>query len=124
MMTPPLLAAAAAVAAPAAHAAQQPAIPLSWYLAVALILFGIGSVGVLARRNALTVLMSIEIMLNAVNLVFLAFSRFQADMTGHVVTFFVIAVAAAEAAVGLALVMGLFRHKKAVNLDQLSALRS
>src|SRR5690606_9446027 len=114
-----------AAAAPAAHvAAQQPAIPLSWYLAVALILFAIGSIGVLARRNALTVLMSVEIMLNAVNLVFLAFARFQADMTGHVITFFVIAVAAAEAAVGLALVMGLFRHKKAVNLDQMSALRS
>ncbi len=118
------------MATPLAHAfladvavVAQPAIPLSWYLTVAIILFAIGSIGVLARRNALTVLMSVEIMLNAVNLVFLAFARFHGNMHGQVVTFFVIAVAAAEAAVGLALVLGLFRHKKSVNLDELNALR-
>jgi len=103
---------------------MDPGIPLSSYLVVALILFGIGAAGVIARRNALTVLMSIEIMLNAVNLSFLAFARFHADMTGHMITFFVIAVAAAEAAVGLALVLGIFRHKKAVNVDTMSALRN
>ncbi|MFT7581434.1 MAG: NADH-quinone oxidoreductase subunit K [Myxococcota bacterium] len=101
-----------------------PSIPLSWYLAVALVLFTIGAVGVLWRRNALTVLMSVEIMLNAVNLTFLAFARYRGDMAGHMITFFVIAVAAAEAAVGLALVLGIFRHKKAVNLDSMSALKN
>lgn len=102
----------------------QHAIPLHWFLIVALVLFAIGSAGVLARRNALTVLMSVEIMLNAVNLVFLSFARQWGDMHGHVMTFFVIAVAAAEAAIGLALVMGIFRHKKTVNLDELNALKN
>lgn len=105
-------------------AAIQHSIPLHWFLIVALVLFAIGAAGVLARRNALTVLMSVEIMLNAVNLVFLAFARQWGDMHGHVMTFFVIAVAAAEAAIGLALVMGLFRHKKSVNLDELNALKN
>ncbi len=114
----------ALVAAAAAAPAAGPTIPLSWYLYVALALFAIGAIGVLARRNALTVLMSVEIMLNAVNLCFLAFARFHNNMDGHLITFFVIAVAAAEAAVGLALVMGLFRHKKAVNVDAMSALRN
>lgn len=110
---------AADAAAPIAHT-----IPLYWFLVVAVVLFAIGSAGVLARRNALTVLMSVEIMLNAVNLAFLAFAREWGNMHGHVVTFFVIAVAAAEAAIGLALVLGLFRHKKSVNLDELTALRN
>lgn len=99
------------------------AIPLSSYLIVGVILFTIGATGVLVRRNALTVLMSVEIMLNAVNLVFLAFARFHGGTEGHIVTFFVIAVAAAEAAVGLALCLGIFRHKKSVNIDEMNALR-
>ncbi len=103
--------------------AATPAIPLSSYLIVGVILFCIGAIGVLVRRNALTVLMSVEIMLNAVNLVFLAFARFHGGTQGHVVTFFVIAVAAAEAAVGLALCLGIFRHKKSVNIDEMNALR-
>jgi NADH-quinone oxidoreductase subunit K len=103
---------------------QTGAIPLSWYLIVALTLFTIGALGVLVRRNALTVLMSVEIMLNAVNLVFLAFARFHGGVQGHIVTFFVIAVAAAEAAVGLALCLGIFRHRKSVNVDEMSALRN
>jgi len=107
-----------------AEAAVSHAIPLHWFLIVALILFAIGSAGVLARRNALTVLMSVEIMLNAVNLVFLAFARQWGDMHGHVMTFFVIAVAAAEAAIGLALVMGIFRHKQTINLDEMNALKN
>ena len=69
------------------------------------------------RRNAILVLMSVEIMLNAVNLTFLAFARYRGDNLGHVITFFVIAVAAAEAAVGLALVLSLFRHTKSVAVD-------
>ncbi|PIE65498.1 MAG: NADH-quinone oxidoreductase subunit NuoK [Deltaproteobacteria bacterium] len=120
-MTHTLITLAAAAAAPPQAA---PTIPLSWYLYVALALFAIGALGVLIRRNALTVLMSIEIMLNAVNLTFLAFARFHGDMGGHLVTFFVIAVAAAEAAVGLALVMSLFRHNKAVHVDAMTALRN
>ena len=100
------------------------AIPLTWFLAVSVVLFAIGAAGVLVRRNALTVLMSVEIMLNAVNLTFLAFAREWGGVHGHVVTFFVIAVAAAEAAIGLSLVHSLFRHKKSVNLDDLSSLRN
>ena len=116
-------AAAFAAVSPAATATVH-AIPLHWFLIVAVALFAIGSAGVLARRNALTVLMSVEIMLNAVNLAFLAFAREWGNMHGHVVTFFVIAVAAAEAAIGLALVLGIFRHKKSVNLDEMNALRN
>jgi len=106
-----------------ADAATHP-IPLQWFLIVAVALFAVGSAGVLARRNALTVLMSVEIMLNAVNLAFLAFAREWGNMHGHVVTFFVIAVAAAEAAIGLALVLGIFRHKKSINLDEMNALKN
>ena len=101
----------------------MPSVPLEYYLLVALVLFAIGAVGVFTRRNALVVLMSVEIMLNAVNLAFITFARFRGDMTGHVVTFFVIAVAAAEAAVGLALVLGVFRHKKSVHVTELKELR-
>lgn len=87
------------------------------------ILFAIGAIGVLTRRNVLIVLMSIEIMLNAVNLAFVGFARHQAMADGHVFAVFVMAVAAAEAAVGLALVILLFRHKKSVNLDQFDLLK-
>ncbi len=105
------------------------AVPLSAYLILALILFAIGAFGVFSRRNALIVLLSVEIMLNAVNLTFIAFARYRATLNndsdvGHVITFFVIAVAAAEAAVGLALVMGVFRHKRAVNVDELDAMKN
>ena len=97
---------------------------LYWWLLLSFLLFCIGAFGVLARRNVILVVMSLEIMLNAVNLAFLAFAREWGNMHGHVVTFFVIAVAAAEAAIGLALVMGIFRHKKSVNLDEMNALRN
>ena len=100
-----------------------PSVPLSWYLILAIALFAIGAAGVLTRRNALIVLMSVEIMLNAVNLTFLTFARFRDDQVGHVVTFFVIAVAAAEAAVGLALVLGLFRHTRSVQVDGLRGMQ-
>lgn len=101
----------------------MPSVPLSWYLVLGLVLFTIGAYGVLTRRNAILVLMSVEIMLNAVNLTFLAFARYRGDNVGHIVTFFVIAVAAAEAAVGLALVLGLFRHTRSVNVDEMRAMR-
>jgi NADH-quinone oxidoreductase subunit K len=101
----------------------MPAVPLSWYLILALVLFTIGAIGVFTRRNAILVLMSVEIMLNAVNLTFLAFARYRGDNLGHVITFFVIAVAAAEAAVGLALVLSLFRHTKSVAVDGMRRMR-
>lgn len=113
-----------AVAAATEIAVQAPSVPLSWYLIVSIILFTIGAIGVFTRRNALVVLMSVEIMLNGVNLAFIAFARFRGDHIGHIITFFVIAVAAAEAAVGLALVLGVFRHKKSVNVDELNAMRN
>ena len=87
-------------------------IPLSHYLIVSALLFAIGSAGVFLRKNLITVLLSIEIMLNAVNLSFVAFGRYNGDVTGQIITFFVMTVAAAEAAVGLALVIALFRHRE------------
>ncbi len=98
-------------------------VPIEHYLYLAAVLFTIGAAGVLTRRNALVILMSIELMLNAANLTFLAFARQHGDHHGHVMVFMVIAVAAAEAAVGLALVLGIFRHKRSVNVDDMRALR-
>jgi NADH-quinone oxidoreductase subunit K len=91
-------------------------------LALAAALFSIGVVGVLTRRNALIVFMSVELMLNAVNLAFVAFSRLH-GVGGQVFVIFVMTVAAAEAAVGLAIVISLFRHRQTVDLDLLGALR-
>lgn len=93
------------------------------YLILAAILFTFGVIGVMVRRNALIVFMSIELMLNAVNLAFVAFSRKLGSMDGHVFVFFVMALAAAEAAVGLALVIALFRHKTSVQVDEANVLK-
>ena len=98
-------------------------IPLSSYLIVTAILFAIGTAGVFMRRNLITILLSIEIMLNAVNLSFVAFGRFLGSVDGQIITFFVMTVAAAEAAVGLAIVIGLFRHKESLNPDAFSSLK-
>ncbi len=98
-------------------------VSINQYLVLSAILFTLGVSGVLIRRNAIIVLMCIELMLNAVNLTFVAFARQHGQLDGHVVVFFVMAVAAAEAAVGLALVMALFRHKATVNLDQANLLK-
>ena len=92
-------------------------------LVVSTILFLTGTVGVLTRKNALIVLMSVELMLNAVNLAFVAFSRHGGDINGQVFAIFVMAVAAAEAAVGLALIILLFRHKVSVNLEDFNLLK-
>jgi NADH-quinone oxidoreductase subunit K len=97
--------------------------PTHVYITLSLILFLIGTAGVLLRRNALIVLMSIELQLNAGNLAFLAFSRSLGDMKGHVFAFFVIALAAAEAAVGLAILVGIYRTRQTVNLDEASLMR-
>jgi NADH-quinone oxidoreductase subunit K len=97
--------------------------PTHIYISLSLILFLIGGAGVLLRRNALIVLMSIELMLNAANLAFLAFARSLGDLKGQVFAFFVIALAASEAAVGLAIVVGLYRTRQTVNLDEASLMR-
>jgi NADH-quinone oxidoreductase subunit K len=98
-------------------------VPVQWYLVLAAILFGIGLVGVLTKRNALVVMMCVELMLNAANLTFLAFARQLGDPVGHVSAFFVIAVAAAEAAVGLAIVIAIYRTRGSVNIDEVRELR-
>ena len=97
---------------------------LNHALVVAFLLFGTGVAGVLIRRNAIIVFMSIELMLNAVNLVLVAFSRMRADLDGQVLCFFVMAVAAAEAAIGLGIVIALFRRQESIDLDQATLLRS
>ena len=98
-------------------------VPLSYYLALSGILFAIGTAGVFLRRNLITVMLSIEIMLNAVNLTFVAFGRYAGDLDGQIITFFVMTVAAAEAAVGLALVIALFRHRESLNPDAFTSLK-
>jgi NADH-quinone oxidoreductase subunit K len=97
--------------------------PLSWYLILSAVLFGLGAMGVLMRRNLIVVFMAIELMLNAVNLTFVTFARSTLAMDGHVIVFFVMAVAAAEAAVGLAIVLQLFRLRATVNADEVTSLR-
>ena len=92
-------------------------------LALSAALFVIGVMGVLTRRNALIVFMSIELMLNSVNLTLVAYSSFLGDATGQMLVFFVLVVAAAEAAVGLAIIISLFRNKQTVNIDELNILK-
>jgi len=98
-------------------------VPLSYHLILSAILFTIGVMGVLVRRNAIIIFMSIELMLNAVNLSFVAFAGQLGSMDGQLSVFFVMAVAAAEAAVGLAIVLLVFRGKETVNADELTLLR-
>jgi len=97
--------------------------PPHYFLLVAALLFAIGCVGVLVRRNAIVILMCIELMLNAVNLTFAAFAYESLSMTGHVFVFFVMTVAAAEAAVGLAIIIALFRRRRTTDIDDASLLR-
>ena len=99
------------------------AIALNWYLALSAVLFIIGAMGVLMRRNAIVVFLSVELMLNAVNLSIVAFSQFLGSMDGLVLALFVMSVAAAEAAVGLAIVIALFRNNQTVNIDEFNLLR-
>lgn len=98
-------------------------IPLSHYLIVSAVLFALGTAGVFLRRNLITILLSVEIMLNAVNLSFIAFGRYAGDLTGQIIVLFVMVVAAAEAAVGLALVIALFRHRESLNPDAFTSLK-
>lgn len=97
-------------------------IPLSWTLGLSALLFSIGVAGVVVRRNAIVLFMCIELMLNAVNLAFVALSPY-AGVNGQVFVFFVIAVAASEAAVGLAIIISVFRHSESVDIKNFSLLR-
>jgi NADH-quinone oxidoreductase subunit K len=98
-------------------------VPLYWYQLLAAAIFTIGVVGVLVRRSALVIFMSIELMLNAVNLSFVAFSRAHAQMDGQIFVFFVMAVAAAEVAVGLAIIVAIFRNRDTANVDDVRLLK-
>ncbi len=98
-------------------------IPISAYLTVSALLFALGMAGVLLRRNALVVFMSIELMLNAVNLTFVAFARQLAVMAGQVAVFFVVVVAAVEVVVGLAIIITIFRTRDTVDIDDVDLLR-
>ncbi len=97
--------------------------PISYFMVLSAILFTIGVLGVLIRRNIIVMLMSIELMLNAVNLAFIAQARRIGSMDGQVIVFFVITVAAAEAAVGLGIIISLFRNRATVNADELTLMR-
>jgi len=98
-------------------------VPTAFYLGLSAILFTIGVTGVLVRRNAIIVFMSIELMLNSANLVFVAYARQFLEQSGQVFVFFVMTVAAAEAAVGLALIISLFRHKESLSPDAFTSLK-
>ncbi len=98
-------------------------VPTSLYILLSAILFSIGILGVLIRRNAIVLFMSVELMLNAANLALVAFAREQANIEGQVIVFFVISVAAAEVAVGLALLVAIFRSKQTTDVDEVSTLR-
>jgi NADH-quinone oxidoreductase subunit K len=98
-------------------------IPLNWYVTLSAILFALGVLGVLYRRNAIIILMCIELMLNAVTLLLVAFSAHHSDPTGQVFVFFIMAVAAAEVAVGLAILMMIYRNTKSIDIDILNKLK-
>ena len=98
-------------------------VPLSWYLILSAILFAIGIAGFIYRRNIITIFMSIELMLNAVNLSFIAFSYQLRSVDGHIFTFFVMVVAAAEAAVGLAIILTVFKNRRTLEIDEVSSMK-
>lgn len=97
----------------------EPSVPPSYYIYLAMVLFSIGATGVLLRRNAIVVFMCIELMLNSANLAFVTFARMHGDMSGHVFIFVVMAVAAAEVAVGLAIIIAVFKERRSVNVNEL-----
>ena len=98
-------------------------IPLSWYLGLSALLFTIGAVGVFIKRNAITIFLCIELMLNAVNLTFVSLSSYFGEMGGQLFVFIVMTVAAAEAAVGLAIIISIFRNRNSLNVDEADALK-
>ncbi len=98
-------------------------VPIDYYVLLSAVLFTIGALGVLIRRNALIIFMSVELMLNSANLVMVAFSSVLQSFSGQIFVFFVIAVAAAEVAVGLALIVEIFKSKRSIDVDQMNALK-
>ncbi len=99
-------------------------VPLSWYLLLSAVLFALGVAGFLFRKNIITVFMSIELMLNAVNLTFVAFSYQFKQVDGHIFSFFVMVVAAAEAAVGLGIILTVFKNRDTLQIDEISTLKN
>ena len=98
-------------------------LPVEYYLGLSAILFTIGALGVLIRRNVIVIFMSIELMLNSANLIFVAFARLYNELNGQIFVFFVMTVAAAEVAVGLALIVAIFRTKHNIDIDQMNTLK-
>ncbi len=98
-------------------------VPTEYVVGLSAVLFALGVLGVLVRRNAIVMFMSVELMLNAANLAFIAFARQRAELSGQVFVFFIIGVAAAEVAVGLALIVAIFKTKHSIDVDQVSGLR-
>lgn len=99
-------------------------VPTAFYLTLSAILFAIGVAGFVLRRNIITVFMCIELMLNAVNLSFVTFANHHKQVSGHIFTFFVMVVAAAEAAVGLAIILTVFKNRETLNIDQINTLKN
>jgi len=102
----------------------MPGVPISWYLILSAVLFALGVSGFLLRRNIITVFMSIELMLNAVNLAFITFSYQFKQVDGQIFSFFVMVVAAAEAAVGLAIILTVFKNRATLNIDDISTMKN
>jgi NADH-quinone oxidoreductase subunit K len=98
-------------------------VPLNYYLILSAVIFAIGVTGVVIRRNLIVVLMSIELMLNAVNITFIAFSRYLGSMAGQVIVFFVMAVAAAEAVIGLAIIISVYRNRQSLDPQEMQLLK-
>jgi len=98
-------------------------VPASYYLALSVILFSLGVIGVLVRRNAIVIFMSLELMFNAANLVFVTFASYYQALSGQIFVFFVMTVAAAEVAVGLALMVAIFRAKQSIDVDQMNNMK-
>ena len=99
-------------------------VPIEWFLLLSAVLFALGVAGFLFRKNIITVFMSIELMLNAVNLSFVTFSYHHKQVAGHLFTFFVIVVAAAEAAVGLAIILTVFKNRSTLNIDEINSMKN
>ncbi len=112
-----------ALALQGATAARAGGVELSWYLALSAVLFTIGVVGVIIKRNVISMFMCIELMLNAVNLTFVAFSSYFRDVTGQLFVFIVMTVAAAEAAVGLGIIIAIFRNRESLDVDDANILK-
>jgi NADH-quinone oxidoreductase subunit K len=98
-------------------------VDLNWYLVLSAAVFMIGVFGFLTRRNIIIMFMSIELMLNAVNMTLVSFSHYMQDMRGHILVFFIITVAAAEAAIGLAIILALFRNKQTAHVDEMNEMK-